>query len=167
MSGTAASIVRLAQPADEAGIMALCRLHFDENGPHEVEWQDEHVRAHVQEAILPNRNAPVTAQAVCGVIGPHHDVQAGIYFTLERPYFWSDRMVLRQVWETVRPEFRKTGHGRALLEFSKVLATCLERTLFAESRSQHRLEPKERSYARAFGRERAGGLFIFNPPPGA
>lgn len=166
-----AAIVRLAEPADEDNLIALCRMDHEENGIRDGTGQldlfsPDKVRAIIQRAVMPSRNEPNAGHSICGVIGPRGELQASVY--LERTdYGYSDRPILRERWAIVAPDYRKTQHFSSLAEFSKIIAECLERTLIAEPTSVHRIAAKDRFYTRKFGVERTGSIFIYNAATGA
>ncbi len=161
------SIVRLAQPADEDALIALCRVHYDEEAMRDVggapfPFSEDRVRAMVQRSFMQERSQD---QSFCGVIGTAQDLQASIY--LMRSGMWySEKPILKEIFAIVAPAHRKTQHARALSAFSKIIAACLEMKLVAEVTAQ-RIEAKERFYARSYGADRFGAFYAFDPTPGA
>lgn len=158
------SVVRLAEPEDEDALVALCledhahtSLRDGTGAP--FPFAEERVRVLLRKAAARERDH------FCGVIGTIGDLQASVFLMRDCVWF-SERPILREVFSIVAPAYRRSNHARALTQFSKLIAVCLEQTLIAEVTAQ-RIEAKERFYARNYGAERIGSFYAFDPTMGA
>ena len=160
------SRVRLARPEDEDGLMAMCRLLHEESGLRDaldrpLPWSEDKVRATVQRAIIPNRNWP----SYCAVIDAGDAIEASIY--LDAGEIWySDALALRDIWNFVHPEHRKTAHAKTLIAFAQEVARYVHHPVVLNIMSMHRTAAKERFIER-MGWDRLGGYFVYTPTASA
>lgn len=145
------SIVRLAGPQDEAGIMTLCELLHEENGLPPMDR--ELVRDTIQ-AAFDQRGG------VIGVIGPVGALEGVIYLSISR-FWYSHTPHLEELFNFVHPDHRKSSHAKALIEFAKGCASDGVRLVIGVV-SNKRTEAKVRLYERRLGKP-AGAYFVYPP----
>lgn len=141
-------LVRAAQPEDFQQIMQLCADLHEENGAADVDWPK------VTETIIHgiNRN-----HATIGVIGPVNALEAVIYLNFSTLWY-SDEILLQELFAYVRPEHRKTRNARALLQFARDTAKRLKCKLLIGVISNTRTAAKLELYTRQLGAP-VGGYF--------
>ena len=144
--------VRLATPADEDGIMSMCRELHAENGPHPLD--EDKLRDMLRRAF--DRQGGIVA-----VIGPPDDLRGCIYLSLE-PVWFSQDYQLSELFNFVRPEHRRSGYAKALILYAKQCADALGIDLMIGVLSNIRMEAKVRLYGRLV--PKAGEFFVYRPP---
>lgn len=143
------TIVRLAQPEDEAGIVELCVLLHEENGLFPL--SEAKTRALVKRAI--DRQG-----GIIGVIGDPGVPVAGIQLALDQMYY-SDAWFLCEGFNFVRPDHRKSDYAAKLIGYAKMCADKMGLPLMMGILSNHRTEQKIRLYERQL--EKAGAYFVY------
>lgn len=151
---TAQSIVRLANPDDEEGIMALCRMLHEENGLFPLD--DDMVRDTIRKAF--------NKQGFIGVIGAKDALEGIIYMVISN-FWYSKKPHLEELFNYVHPDHRKSEHAKSLIEFAKKCATNDIRLVIGVI-SNTRTEAKIRLYERRLGKP-AGAFFVYPPPAAA
>lgn len=168
LAGSEIVPVRVAQPADEAPLMAMLRVMHKEGGFRDGQGRpfpicEDMVRATVQRAIIPNRNDPSSGQACCGIIGEPGRVEASICLGVSTTWY-SPKPFLGDFWTFVYPEYRHgTNHAKALIEFAKAVAVAVSMPLTLGNVAADRAEAKDRFLSRSLGVKRYGSTFLFNP----
>lgn len=165
--------MRFAEPADEEAIVGLLKRQYDEvelgtDKPRGA-FSVEKVRATVQRATQPRRNAPDANQSWCGVVGPKGDAHALVYLAVQTAWDTDDKH-LAEVWNYIVPEYRKAIDARILIAFSQGIAEALGLRLygavFACTSNPGRMRLYERQGCRAIG-----NFFVYdhagNAPAGA
>lgn len=143
--------VRMALPDDYPQVMAICRdLHL-ENGVSRVNW--DYVSDQMRRGIDQRG-------AVIGVIGDVGRLQAAIYLHMTR-FWYSDDVILEELFAYVVPSFRKTNNARALIEFGKKCSHRFDVPLLIGIISNQRTEGKIRLYSRRLGPQ-SGAFFLVN-----
>ena len=150
MSPAEPSRVRSAVAADFPGIMALCRLLHAENGP--FPWSEGKVETMLGRALRRDR-----VQIL--VIGPEGAPVACLALFLGDVWY-SDAVVVEEIFNFVHPEHRRTGHARALIEAAKRVSDSVGAPLMIGVISNERTEAKVRLYSRHL--KPAGAFFIHN-----
>lgn len=143
------TIVRLAQPEDEAGIVELCVLLHEENGLFPL--SEAKTRALVKRAI--DRQG-----GIIGVIGDLGAPVAGIQLALDQMYY-SDQWLLNEGFNYVHPNYRKSDFAKCLIAYAKSCADKMGLPLMMGILSNHRTEEKIRLYERQL--EKAGAYFVY------
>jgi len=143
------TIVRLAQPQDEDGIVELCVLLHEENGLFPL--SDTKVRALVKRAL--DRQG-----GIIGVIGDLGSPVAGIQLAIDQMYY-SDQYFLAEGFNFVRPDHRKSDFAVKLIDYAKMCADKMAMPLMMGILSNHRTEQKIRLYERRL--EKAGAYFVY------
>lgn len=152
------SIVRLASPPDEAGLLRLLEQMHAETGL--FPYAPQNVRELVHTVLSPNGKAPLTP-TIIGVVGHPSDLQASICITTSRLYY-TDAWHLGDLWNFVRPDCRRSSHAKELLEFGKRCADSMGLPFVSGVVSNERTEAKMRLYRRRFGKC-VGGYFLHEP----
>lgn len=143
-------LVRAAQPEDFPQIMQLCAQLHEENGAADVDWPK------VTETIIHgiNRN-----HATIGCIGAVGDIEAIIYLNFSTLWY-TDEILLQELFAYVRPEYRKTRNAKALLQFARNTAKRLQCKLLIGVISNTRTAAKLELYKRQLGQPVGGFFFL-------
>lgn len=147
--------VRAARPEDFPAIMELCRKLYEENGITDVAW-------HRVEAVVVN--GINGRAATLGVIGPCENLGGMILLRFSETWY-SEKLVLEELYNFVPPGHRNTHNARILLEFAKSCSDRLEIPLLIGVLSQNRTRAKVRLYERMFGQP-AGAFFLYGAQTG-
>ena len=148
MSG--ASAVRTAVPADEAGIMSLCRLLHEENGPFPLDEAKVSFmlrRAWAKDHVLVLVIGPVGAPVACLALHVG-DV------------WYSSSVLLEEIFNFVHPDHRRSSHARTLIEAAKAVSDDMRLPLMIGVISNERTEAKVRLYRRLL--TPSGAFFLHN-----
>lgn len=143
-------LVRAAQPEDFPQIMQLCAQLHEENGAADVDWPK------VTETIIHgiNRN-----HAMIGLIGAVENIEAIIYLNFSTLWY-TDEILLQELFAYVRPEYRKTRNAKALLQFARNTAKRLKCKLLIGVISNARTAAKLELYKRQLGQPVGGYFFL-------
>lgn len=144
------TVVRLAQPEDEDGLVELCHLLHEENGLFPL--SEPKVRALVKRAT--DRKG-----GIIGVIGDLGQPVAGIQLAIDQMYY-SDAYFLAEGFNFVRPECRKSDYAKRLIAYAKYCSDQMRLPLMMGILSNHRTELKIKLYERQL--EKAGAYFVYN-----
>lgn len=147
-------VVRYATPEDYPHIIEMSEDLHRENGHQAIDYSV--AEAAIMDAINGNR-------ALIGVIGPARALE-GIVFLRFASFWYTNEVMLEEIFCFVPPEYRKTGNAKALLTFAKAAADRLKLPLMIGVLSSHRTKAKLKLYAKHFG-EPAGGYFFLYPRP--
>jgi hypothetical protein len=143
--------IRIAGPEDyQEAFRIACLLHH-ENGQHKFS------EPKVKEFIWHGCNR---LNAMMGVIGPPTNLKAMIYLQVQ-PIFYSDEFQLGEVFNYVRPDFRRSDYAKRMICFAKKCADETGLDLMIGVISDERLAAKKRLYQRLLPE---GGVF-FNYRP--
>lgn len=103
--------------------------------------------------------------SVIAVIGKPGRIEGAIHLAFQQFWYTAD-IHLSELWAYVRPQYRKSRHAHALIEFAKHMAIQFKVPLFIGVVSNERTEQKVRMYRRKLGAP-AGAYFLFNGKTGA
>ena len=145
------TVVRIATPDDELGILKLCKAMHEEQGQHTLNWEKVVAR------IL---SVTRDKQGIIGVIGPHDDIRAHIYLMLDEVWYSSDVQIL-EIFNYVRMDCRKSDYAKTLIKFAKDCSDQLKKDLMIGVLSNIRMEAKVRLYERQL--PKAGAFFLYRP----
>lgn len=148
--------VRLAIAEDLPEILALGKELHAENGL--MEMNETTIANAARAAVIGN-------DGIAGVIGKPGHIEGIIYLQL-RQFWYSDKMHLEEMFLYIVPEYRRSNHAKAFIEFAKSAALKLGVPLLIGVLSSHRTEAKVRLYERRLGKP-AGCYFLFNGKTGA
>lgn len=156
------SVVRIAGPADYQEIWRLFLQGHNENGlftlsPRKVDW-------FLGRALFPESIPPgdTDTRGVIGVIGPVGALEALVFVTIGT-YWYSDDKILEEFLVYVDPEYRRSDHVDALLDWMKQQVEITGLPLMTGIVSNHRTEAKCRLYRRNLPK---AGEFFYLPPKG-
>jgi len=148
--------IRAAQVEDMDQLMNMCREMHSENGVftmNEVKVHDT-----LQRAL--NRRG-----AIVGVIDNDKELEASIYLMVAT-HWYSDQMHLNELWNYVRPTYRRTDNAKKLISFAKRCSNESGLPLVIGVVSNTRTEAKVRLYERQLSKP-AGAWFFHQPMRGA
>ena len=146
--------VRAAVPEDFENIMELCEQIYEENGAVNVDW------GIVENKIIQGVNG---VNSCVGVIG--NPIQGMIYLQFSSLWYSND-LVLEELFLYVPKEYRNTRNAQALLEFAKDCSDRLNVPLLIGIISNQRTAAKIRLYERLLG-PMSGAFFLFNGKTGS
>lgn len=138
-----ASRVRLANPGDEEQLFALCRVLHTENALRDplgerIAFDEPKVRRTLHRALYPTRDNQGTyaghvTPAWVGVVGPKGAIEGSVYLAIETPWY-SNHMLLVQLWCFVLPEFRASTNLKDMIAWSRQFSDTSKLQLTAEDR---------------------------------
>lgn len=99
--------------------------------------------------------------AILGAIGPVGAVEAIIYLSIGQ-FCYTDQWCLEEVFNYVRPEYRRSTHAKDMISFGKRCAAELAIPLVIGVVSNERTRAKVELYRRQLG-EPLGGYFMYRP----
>ncbi|MEJ0093321.1 MAG: GNAT family N-acetyltransferase [Methylocella sp.] len=141
------NVLRIATTDDYQEIFRICCVLHQENGQHE--FSEEKAKNVIWRGV--NRQ-----NAIIGVIGPSNDIRAVIYLEI-CPVYYSDEMQLLELFNFVRPDYRKSDYAKRMIQFAKHAADQTGLDLLIGVISDTRLEAKKRLYERLLP---VGGVFF-------
>ncbi len=143
--------VRLATPADQDDIMAMCRRLHAENGLFAL--SDDKVLGCLKRYYA-------REGAIVGVIGKPGHLEASTCLLFSEMYYTTD-WHLAELWNYVEPEHRRSHNAEALIDFGKRSAKKIGVPLITGIITNDRTAAKVRLYQRLLGAP-AGAFFVFN-----
>lgn len=99
---------------------------------------------------------------IVGVIGPKGAIEAAVFLILAQPLY-SEEWHIEEVFNVVRPEFRRSTHARSMLEFSKRCHHDLGIPVLIGVLHRVQTAAKVRLYRRQFG-PAVGAYFLYGAP---
>ena len=158
------SVVRVAGPSDYDSVWNLMLMSYAENAVFPL--TEKKARWCVERAIFPERISPTDTgmRGVVGVIGPHGRPE-GLAFIAIGSFWYSEVLHLEEYMVFVHPDYRKTNHVKALLDWMELqvheTGLPLMTGVFSES---PRNAAKCRLYQRKF--PKLGEFFYLKPKSG-
>lgn len=146
------SRVRRADAGDEDDLMAMCRELHSENGLFAM--NEDKVRGFLRRAFD-------AKGAIIGVVGERNKLQASLYMLISS-FWYSDEWHLEELWNYVRPAYRKTDNAKAMITFARRCSDELMIPLVIGVFSNERTQAKVRLYERALSKP-AGAFFVHQP----
>lgn len=143
--------VRRATLADEEELMELCRELHKENGLFSMN------ESFVRQAL---RMAFMEHGGIIGLIGDPGKIEAAIYIKFGT-FWYSDQFHLEELFNYVRPQYRKSTNAKDLINFAKRCAEELNLPLVIGVITNDRTEAKVRLYKRQL-HNTAGAFFVYN-----
>ena len=145
--------VRVANREDLEGVFRVSRAVHGENGV--GAFDDDRVRARIETAVRGEN-------AICGVIGPAHEIQGAVLLEITQHWYSTDWFVSER-FLCVLPEFRRSTNAKDLLAFAKGVSDKLGLPLFCGVMSPNNIERKTIFYKKSLG-PASGVMWIY--PPG-
>ena len=143
--------VRLATPDDEPALMDLCRALHADNGLFKMD--DDMVRGMLHRAF--DRQG-----GIIGVIDGKDQIAAAIFVLISN--FWYSRdNHLEELFNFIRPEYRKSNYATSMIEFACECANKIGIPLVIGILTHQRMLEKVRLYRRKLGVP-AGAFFVHN-----
>jgi hypothetical protein len=99
-------------------------------------------------------------RAIIGVIGKPGHLEGMIYLTISN-FYYSDEFHISELFNYVKPEFRRSRNAQSLIKFAQRSAEQLGCPLMIGVLSNERTEAKIRLYQRLLGKF-AGAFFAWN-----
>lgn len=157
---TAPSIVRIAKPEDKTELWRLFLQGHRENGiftlaPDKVEWFMN--RCIYADQLSANDTG---TRGAIGVIGSLGALEAAVFVTLGAYWYTHDKHIEEFIVYT-DPEYRKSRHAVALLEWMKQQVEATQLPLITGIMSNARTEAKCALYRRKF--QKIGEFFYAGP----
>jgi hypothetical protein len=159
--------VRIAVETDEEELVGMLRHHAEECGiryssGRSLSFSPFRARMTIRHALTPMKDMTVDGPGgVIGIIGPPGALEAAIGIGVQYPWF-SDEPYLTEIWNHVRPEYRRGPHSRALIGFAKHVADVTQMPLMMGVVCTERQAAKARLYEREVGVEPFGAYFLYN-----
>ena len=141
--------VRFATRADEADLLKMCHELHDENALFDMD--DECVQNTLNHAF--NRQG-----GLIGVIDGPSGIEASCYLLITTIWYTKQNHV-EELWNFVRPPFRKSDHATTLIDWAKYCREQMSLPLMIGILSNHRTEAKVRLYRRKLGVP-SGAFFV-------
>jgi|SRR5579862_702614 len=148
----ASAPIRVATWEDFQDAMAMCRELYDENAIFPADW--EMVSTAIKKAT--NREF-----GIMGLIGSRGAVEAASLLLITR-FWYTDVWHLEELFNYVRPEFRRSTHAKRLLDWTKKTSDELNLPLITGVISNERTAAKVKLYERRFGPMK-GAFFVHWP----
>ena len=142
--------VRIADRSEEAEVMRLCRMLWEENGIFSM--NDDKVRATLRRAF--DREG-----GILGVIGDPGKLEAMIYM-LVSAFWYSDDPHLEELFAFTVPEYRRSRNAIDLLNFAKWCSEQSGYPLLIGIISNERTAAKVRLYQRQLNAP-IGNFFLY------
>ena len=142
--------VRIAQPADEDEVMAMCRRLWSENGI--FSFDDEKVRKLLHRCF--NKEGTIV-----GVIGEPGHIEASTCLGIGDFYYTGD-WHLEEFWNFVDVEYRRSKNADALIEFGKKCSDSMGIPFFTGIITAKQMAGKVRLYRRRLGHP-IGAYFMY------
>lgn len=146
------SRVRRADESDENELVAMCHELHRENGVFTM--SSDRVRDMLRRAF--DRRG-----GIIGVIGERGHLEGSIYLLLTQLWYTDDYHV-EELWNYVRPDYRKTDNAKEFLAFAKRCSDELGIDSIIGILSNDRTQAKIRLYERQLGKP-AGAYFLYQP----
>lgn len=146
------SPVRKAVPSDEPDLMALCHELHEDNA--QFTMSDRKVEEMMKRAFN-------GGGAIIGAIGPVGRVEGAILLLIDT-FWYTDDWSLHEIFNFVRPAYRKSTYAKDLINFGKRCSDELAIPLAIGVVSNHRTRAKMGLYERQLGPP-VGGYFLYRP----
>lgn len=165
-----ASRCRLATPGDEEQLFAMCKELHKENALRDplgerIIFDEAKVRRTLHRALYPKQGndgkyAGHDHPAWIGVVGPKGAIEGSVYLGIETPWY-SNHVILVQLWCFVLPEFRASTNLKDMVAFSRQFTDTINiRPLIACVDSAGSEAAKCRQYRRQMG-EPIASTFVY------
>lgn len=144
--------VRIAQPEDEASIMAMCRRLWEENGL--FTYNEDKVRECLHRCFEKRGT-------IVGVVGS--PIIEGSICLATSDYYYTDDWHLAELWNFVDEPYRKSRNAEALVMFGLECSKLMGIPFLTGIITNKQMSGKVRLYQRLLGHP-SGAFFICNSP---
>lgn len=158
---TSPSVVRPAVPEDKAEVWRLFKALHAENALFKI--SDEKVEFYINRLLNPEtiKAEDTGPRGFIGVIGPVGALEGCIMLTIGAVWY-SEEWTLDEHLNFVDPQYRRSEHAKALIDFAKNCADKIGVRLVIGVLSTKRTAAKVRLYERKL---MPAGAFFIHPPP--
>lgn len=146
------SPVRKAGRADEPDIMEICKQNHGENGQFSLSLPKVH---DMVARAFDGRGA------IIGAVGAPDRIEGAILLLITQ-FWYTEDWCLEEIFNYVRPEYRRTTHAKDMISFGKRCSDELNIPLVIGVVSNERTRAKMELYRRQLG-EPVGGYFLHRP----
>ena len=161
MLNVSPSIVRLPTLADYQELWRLLLQDHNESGIFQADYVkvDWLLMRLLQPHMIPPNDTGT--RGTIGVIGPERALEAIVVLVVSAPWY-SSELCLNDLVAYVDPNYRHSGHAKALIEWMKGQSAATGISLISGVMSRERTEAKCRLFQRQMP-ERIGSYFLFDP----
>ncbi len=163
--------VRIADPGDEDQLYAMCSKIHAENSVRDplstrITFDEAKVRRTLHRALYPQRDNQGTYAghehpAWIGVVGLPGAIEGSVYLSIEKPVWYSERLMLVQLWCFVLPEFRASTNLKDMIAFSREFSGSSNiKPLCARVDNTGSEAAKDRQYRKQLG-DPIGALYVY------
>jgi len=154
--------IRFCNEGDRSKLLAFAREGHDESAM--FTWSDEKVRKVIDHAINPPKNdaGGIVHLVMIGIIDAPDGsgkIAASMAAEYTQPWY-SDDWVLYELWNNVRPDYRKSSYANDLIKFGKWISDSTQRPFGMQIYTTERLNAKIELYRRKM--TQVGALFVHN-----
>ena len=156
------SNIRFCNEGDRERLLAFVREGHDESAMFTL--SDEKVKKVIDHGINPPKDEKggIVHLVMIGIIDAPDDknkIAASLAVEYTQPWY-SDDWVLYEMWNNVRPAYRKSTYAQDLIKFGKWISDSTGRPLGMQIYTTERLTPKIELYRRKM--PQVGALFVYN-----
>lgn len=144
--------VRKAIKADEPTILEICRQNHAENGQFSLSMTK------VEQMVM---RAFDGSGAIIGTVGAPGRIEGAILLLIAQ-FWYTDDWCLEEIFNYVRPEYRRSTHAKDMIKFGMRCSDELELKLVIGVAANERTKAKMELYRRQLG-DPVGGYFIHQP----
>ena len=161
MLNVSPSIVRLPTMGDYGEIWRMLLQDHNESGIFQADYVkvDWLLMRLLQPHMIPPNDTGT--RGTIGVIGPERALEAIVVLVVSAPWY-SSELCLNDLVAYVDPNYRHSGHAKALIEWMKGQSTSTGLPLISGVMSKERTEAKCRLFRRQMP-EKLGEYFYHNP----
>jgi len=154
--------VRFCNEGDKGRLAAFVREGHDESAMFTL--SEQKVKTVIEHAVNPPRDTAggVIHLVLIGIIDAPDSsgkIAASLAVEYTQPWY-SDDWVLYELWNNVRPAYRKSTYANDLIKFGKWISDATHRPLGMQIYTTERLIPKIELYRRKM--QQVGALFVHN-----
>lgn len=146
--------IRIAQHGDEKALYDFIAAGHNESAIYPMSTYK--VNHFIDAAI--NRTHPIIIGVIDSQTKP--EIAASICIVYEQLWY-TDEWFLSELWNNVRPEYRRSNYAKDLLQFGKWVSDSTDRPLNIGIITTERMEAKMRLYRRQ-NLQQTGAYYIYN-----
>lgn len=165
------SRVRIANPGDEDQLFEMTKVIHSENAARDplstrITFDEAKVRRTLHRALYPVRDnqgtyAGYEHPAWIGVVGPQGAIEGSVYLSIEKPVWYSEKLMLVQLWCFVLPAYRQSTNLKDMIAFSREFSGSSNiKPLCARVDNTGSEAAKDRQYRKQMG-EPIAALYVY------